>query len=70
MAQHLWREAPLPSGTDHRICEVCLTQQLRPGGAWGPRVSPICPGDDDDGGRRVRPRPYAPAGSPRVLEDA
>jgi hypothetical protein len=65
MAQHLWNEF-----RHGRLCEVCLTLQADFTGAWKPPVSPICPGDDNDGGRRVRPRPYAPSGSPLVLEDA
>jgi len=65
VAQHLWRGMSLI-----RICEVCKKHQFGPNGGWQPHVSPICAGDDDDGGRRVRPRPYAPSGSPLILEDA
>jgi hypothetical protein len=46
MAQHLWRVA-----ADLRLCEVCLASQRKAQAEW-PWISPICPGDDDDGGRR------------------
>ena len=65
MAQRLWRGMTLA-----RICEVCGKSQFGRGGDWQPHVSPICVGDDNGGRRRARPRPFAPAGSPRVLEDA
>jgi hypothetical protein len=66
MAQHLWRGMTLI-----RICEACGQHQFGEGDGWQPHVSPICPGDDEGGGRRrLRPMPYAPSGSPLVLEDA
>lgn len=64
MAQHLWHEF-----LRIRACEVCLRTQIFAGGEWAPDLSPICAGDDDDGGRRrTRPKPVAPSGAPRVLE--
>jgi hypothetical protein len=58
MAQHLWHEFPLT-----RFCEVCFAWQPRErDGGWSPIIGPICPGDDEDGGRRARRRPLAPAG--------
>jgi hypothetical protein len=68
MAQHLWI-----TFTHGRLCEVCRTLQADFTGEWKPPVSPICPGDDDEGGRgrrRNRPRPNAPSGAPRELEMA
>ena len=65
MAQHLWQTFLMV-----RMCEVCRAAQTERQMGWTPPVSPICPGDDDDGGRRLRPRPYAPSGSPLSLEDA
>jgi hypothetical protein len=69
MPQHLWHY------TGHhgqrRYCEVCHRVQKyerqTTGGryAWMPPCSPICPGDDEDGGqggpRRVRPKPLEDA---------
>jgi hypothetical protein len=66
MAQHLWVTASIV-----RICEVCGARQFGQGNDWRPRVSSICSGDpDDDGRRRPPPKPIAPSGAPRVLEDA
>jgi hypothetical protein len=68
VAQHLW------IGFDKaRWCEACLVWQGKDRTGWTPAVNPICPGDDQDGGRRViRRRPDAPSGAPRerVLESA
>ena len=73
MAQHLWREGRVTFGRI-RVCDACDARQITgdPPMEW-PRISPICPGDDHDGGRRViRRRPEAPSGAPRerVLESA
>jgi hypothetical protein len=68
VAQHLWHE-----GARTRRCEVCMISQFFVRGEWSPPISAICPGDDEDGGRRRagrRPKPLVPAGSPPVLEDA
>lgn len=66
MPQHLW-----VGGEIVRMCEVCTAIQRATASGWTPPVSPICSGDDDDGGRRrPRNRPLAPSGAPRVLEDA
>jgi hypothetical protein len=66
MPQHLWRGA-----LQIRSCEVCGALQSSFRGEWAPSVGPICPGDDDDGGRPApRPKPNAPSGAPRVLEPA
>jgi hypothetical protein len=67
MPQHLWREVELDP-LRIRVCEVCCTQQLAGVDAPWPAISPICPGDDDDEGGRLRrgPSPRAPSG--RVLE--
>ena len=64
MAQHLWI-----GFTKARWCEACLVWQAKDRTGWTPPVNPICPGDDEDGGRRVmRRRPDAPAGGTRVRE--
>lgn len=64
MAQHLWLEA-----SRVRVCEVCHAMQSGIRGVWAPAVSPICPGDDENNGRRrPRPKPNAPSDAPRVLE--
>jgi hypothetical protein len=67
MAQHIWTTVSI-----FRFCEVCEARQFGTGEGWRPPISPICSGDDDDGGRRctTRPRPMAPSGAPRVLEPA
>jgi hypothetical protein len=67
MAQHLWHTFLMA-----RLCETCRAMQFEQQVGWTPHVSPICPGDPDDGGRRItRRRPNAPSGAPlRVLEDA
>jgi hypothetical protein len=75
MAQHLWLEQNVVLSVGRagvRLCEVCLARQFGLSDDWQPPVGPICPGDPEDGGRRVtRPRPNAPSGAPvRVLEDA
>jgi hypothetical protein len=70
VAQHLWNALPANGSGAVRACEVCRAWQFHMEGTWTPEVYSICPGDDDDGGRCVRPRPFAPAGSPRMLEDA
>jgi hypothetical protein len=69
MPQHLWQISG--HAGRRRVCEVCNTIQhwrkVAPGGryAWDPACSPICPGDDEDGGqggpRRVRPKPLEDA---------
>jgi hypothetical protein len=69
MPQHVW------IGFDKaRWCEVCLAWQGKAGTEWTPPISSICPGDDEDGGRRrsTRRPPDAPSGVPRerVLESA
>ncbi len=53
MAQHLWVGTLI-----FRFCGVCEVRQY-----WAPPVSPICPGDDDDGGRPSA-RPSTPAECP------
>jgi len=63
MPQHLWHEFPRT-----RFCEVCYATQTTLRADWSPPLSTICPGDPDDGGRRVRLRPHAPSGDPKVLE--
>jgi hypothetical protein len=68
MPQHIWA-----GFSTVRACEVCYAHQVKAAGEWSPPVGLICPGDDDDDGRRVtRRRPDAPSGAPRarVLEDA
>lgn len=66
MPQHLWS-----GSSEARACEVCLAHQIKSAGDWAPPISSICPGDPDDGGRRItRRRPDAPSGAPRMLEPA
>jgi hypothetical protein len=68
MPQHLWE-----GGATLRICDACRAFQAKVGGEWQPPHNSICPGDDDDDGRRVtRRRPDAPSDAPRgrMLEDA
>lgn len=65
MAQHLWIDTSVV-----RVFEVCAAMQLKPDRSWQPHVSPICPGDEDDGRRADRRSLLAPAGLPRVLEAA
>jgi hypothetical protein len=57
MPQHLWHDF-----SRTRFCEVCFASQRQAEGDWSPPVSPICPGDDEDGGRRARRKPLTPAG--------
>lgn len=66
MAQHLWSETP-----EFRLCEVCLTWQLKISSRseWTPDVTPICR-RDDDGRRRPQLKPNTPSGAPRELEVA
>jgi hypothetical protein len=66
MPQHIWI-----GKTHFRTCEDCNAYQVDHDGEWLPAVYPICPGDDEDGGRRVtRRRPNAPSGAPREREVA
>jgi hypothetical protein len=41
--QHLW----VTCGSRRR-CDVCDARQNRRGGAWQPRILPVCPGDNDE----------------------
>jgi len=41
--RHLW-----VTYGGRRRCDVCDARQTRRSGAWQPRKSPICPGDNED----------------------
>lgn len=66
MAQHLWQQVGRL-----RFCQDCREIQTHKRGDWTPKIYPICTGDPDDSGHRRRsgPRPTAPQGAPKVLEE-
>jgi hypothetical protein len=56
--QHLW-----VTYGGRRRCDVCDARQTRRSGAWQPRISPTCPGDNGTG-RRLRANTAIQGGGP------